>query len=165
MQYTIEEHLLTLQVKPAPLLLRSTLFGIGGLMLLGTFFLLLSFGKNSTIGLLFFSLIFLLGGLFLFRLALWNTFGKEKIYFFKNSIQYRAYYGWYKSKLKTYTLVPNKEFQFDIKRRGYEDEKRGVLHIRAGSGTLLCATMLPIEELERIIVELQGVLYIEKESI
>ncbi|MDR2223710.1 MAG: hypothetical protein LBE34_13410 [Flavobacteriaceae bacterium] len=157
MQYTIEEHLVTLRVKPASLLIRIVLLIFSVISFLATLFFLFSYGRANLIVSLFLSLLFFLSGLFLLRLVLWNTYGKEKVYFFENSIQYRAYYGWYKGKLKTYNLTPNKEFKYLIVPRGYEEEQKGILRIIAGSGTLSCATMLPISELERLIVEIEGV--------
>nr|WP_321235130.1 hypothetical protein [uncultured Psychroserpens sp.] len=153
-QYTLDANELTLRVNKSPIFVRALMFLFAILFfvlpILG-FVSYASMGKGLHIG--SFVLIFLFGlmGFYLLRLALWNTYGKEKLSFKTNECTYLADYGWFKDAIKTKEF---KTYTFSIKPIGYIEDQKGVLLIEDSKTQIECATKMPIETIEALIEEL-----------
>lgn len=156
-QYQIQTEVVFLEVKKASIILRTILYVLAILCIilpLGGVIasLIVHEGGLSILNvMLFLFLLFL--GLFVFRLALWNTYGKEEIYFGSDVIYYQAHYGWFKDKRKKYEV--NNKVVFDIKSIGYEEEKMGVLVVKCRDSIMSSAVKIPIDQLEQLITEIK----------
>lgn len=154
-QYRLENNLLTLKVKKSLLFIRSFMFFFAFL-----FFLLplagMMFGLVMGLGLSIgnFISLFIFGvlGFYMLRVALWNTYGKEVINFDDNRIQYIADYGWFKDSKKEHKF--NSAIEFGVRSVGYEEEKKGALEINAQGVKINCVTKMPLDELEKLINQL-----------
>ncbi|MCH2223607.1 MAG: SoxR reducing system RseC family protein [Crocinitomicaceae bacterium] len=110
-----------------------------------------SSGSGLHIGNFISILIFGLIGFYLLRVALWNTYGKESMYFHKETISYEADYGWFKDKVKK---IPTKGLTLSFQVVGYEEENKGVLVLTQNNQSIKCASKMPIDEIEILISEL-----------
>lgn len=157
-QYHLNNRTLILKVKPAPIFIRFILFllAVLGFILpltgiIASFFIIN--GAITTLQLMIF-LALLFVSLFIFRLALWNTSGKEEFYFGEHQIEYQPDYSWFKDKRKKYTIADNK-VSFEIKPIGYESDQKGVLIMQSANKIIGSAVKLPINDLEAIIAKLK----------
>lgn len=157
-QYQLNNNVLTLKVKRAPLFVRSIMFLFAFLfflvpltgMILG-----LAMGKGMHIGYLIGLFFFGVMGFYLLRIALWNTYGLETITFKKDKIEYIADYGWFKDGKKQKEI--NRNVEFGIRQIGYEEDNKGGLVIGLEEPNIICATKMPNEELEELIDKLNNV--------
>lgn len=86
----------------------------------------------------------------MFRVSLWNTFGKESIEFGKNKLTYVADYHWFKDKGRDFTF---EKINYGIKQVGYEEDNKGVFVIKFDDNKVLeTVTKIPISDLESLIV-------------
>ena len=153
-QYSFDENKLILKVSHSPLIIRLILFVFSFL-----FFLLpvvgivisVSMGSRFHISFLFLIFVFGLLGFYLLRIALWNTYGCEKIIFNDDQISYLADYGWFKDKLKTEEITNP---IYSIKKLEHNDVN-GTLVIVGGDNDIECVTKMSIIELEKLIIELK----------
>ncbi|WP_010252989.1 hypothetical protein [Myroides injenensis] len=157
-QYDLNKRTLILKVKPAPIFIRFLLFllAVLGFILpltgiIASFFIV---SRAITVGHLMIFLALLFVSLFIFRLALWNTKGKEEFYFGEHQIEYQPDYGWFKDKRKKY-VVTNNKVSFEIKPIGYESDRKGVLIMQSANKIIGSAVKLPIDDLGAIIAKLK----------
>ena len=92
-------------------------------------------------------------GLFLLRISLWNSLGKE-IYIFENEkINFVADYGWFKDGRKE---ILNQNINFNSIPKGYENENKGVLILESNGEKLESVVKIPFPELENLILNLNS---------
>ena len=87
-------------------------------------------------------------GFYIFRIYLWNSFGKEIIIFNKNDVSYVADYRLFSDGEK------NKKFDtltYSITPIGYEEENLGLLTIGIEDNKIESVVKLPINQLEELI--------------
>lgn len=158
-QFDFQNNILHLKVKKAPLLIRIIFFTIaftffiiplvslGFIIMTGEGF---KFGHSVGIG------SFFLGGFYLLRISLWNTYGEEKIEFLENKIIYQANYGWFKHGKREITL--SAPYRYFIKSIGYEEDNIGLLAIASEKSTIESVVKMPIPELKELIQLLEKVI-------
>jgi len=157
-QLIFQDNELTLKVGKSPLIIRIILFPTAFL-----FFLLPSYGLASNLSdgnrITFLSVIFLafffLLGYYLLRISLWNTFGKEVIRIGQEKITYEADYGWFKGNRKE---IPVENLRCSIKPGEYEHKDKGVLIFESDQSQIECVALVPMIELEALIVDLSNIL-------
>lgn len=128
-QFELQNNILRLRVKKAPVLIRIFLFLFAFLLFTGPLFgVITSAANGGGFHLGFFAVIFIFGllGFYLLRNALWNTYGEELIQFNGHEISYEANYGWFKDGKK---VVKIEVIHFSIRTIGYVDENLGMLII------------------------------------
>lgn len=150
-QYHLNNNILTLKVKKAPLFVRSVMFVFTFLFFLLPLFGLvfrLSMGKGLHIVNFIALFVFGLLGFYMLRISLWNTNGKETITFNDENIIYLADYVWFKDgeKQKDY----NKPLILLKKQIGYDDDDKAVLVIGLEE-PIICVTKMSNAELEELI--------------
>lgn len=156
-QYHLQSEVVFLEVKKASIYLRAILYILAILCILLPLAgiiasLIVHEGGLSILNvMLFLFLLFL--GLFVFRLALWNTYGKEEVYFGSDVIYYQAHYGWFKDKRKKFEV--GNYVEFEIKSVGYAEENVGVLVVKSRDNVLSSAVKVPIDQLQELVVELK----------
>lgn len=151
-QYELNNNMLILSVKKAPMFVRAIMYLFSFL-----FFLLpltgmilgLVMGKGMHFGYLIGLFFFGLMGFYMLRMSLWNTYGKEIIVFNQKNIEYSADYGWFKDGKKQKEL--DRKVEFGIRQVGYEDDQTGALVIGLDEPNIICATKMPNAELEELI--------------
>ena len=156
-QYEINNNILILRVRKAPMFVRSVMFFFTFL-----FFLLpltgmilgLAMGKGMHIGYLIGLFIFGLLGFYMLRMSLWNTYGKEIIIFNHESVTYLADYCWFKDGKKQKEIKAPRTYS--IRQIGYEDDNKGGLVIGLDD-PIICVTKMPNIELEELIDKLNDV--------
>jgi len=157
-QYQLNGNVLTLNVKKAPAFLRSVMFLFAFLffiMPLAGMVLYMAIGNGFHIGFLFGMFFFGLMGFYLLRIALWNTYGNEVISITKNHINYIADYGWFKDGKKQNEITA--PIVYSIRQIGYEDDNTGGLVIGLEEPYIICATKMPIDELQELIAKLNNI--------
>jgi hypothetical protein len=150
-RYQIDKNQLRLLVKKSPLFIRVTLYFFTALFflmplvafLIGA--LIYGFHIAYFIGIFFFAIL----GLYMLRISLWNTYGKEIITYQDNKINYTADYGWFKDKIKTLALEGTIKFQ--VVPYQYEDDVLARLIITTENDGLVCVTKMPFGELNEVI--------------
>lgn len=163
-QYRLDQNILTLKVKKAPLFVRSVMFVFTFLFFLLPLFGLafrLSMGKGLHIVNFIALFVFGLLGFYMLRISLWNTHGRETITFNDKNVQYLADYGWFRDgeKQKEYSepLILSK------KQIGYNDDDKSVLVIGLKE-PITCVTKMSNVELEELINLLGEMEMIQRES-
>ena len=154
-QFVIEDNKLTLLIKKSPFLVRLIFFPISFLFFIlpiGGMVAYLVSGNEFHIGFLFGIFISSLLGIYMLRITLWNTFGKEVIIFNNSKVTYTADYGWFKDSLKSKVI---NSISFSILNVGYEEDNTGVLFIGDKESNIESVAKLPINELEDLIKELK----------
>lgn len=155
-QFEIEKNTLTLYVKKSPFIIRIIFLIISIL-----FFLLPISGMIAAIlngdplkfG--YFIVIGLSGllGFYIFRIYLWNSFGKEVIILNKNEISYEADYKYFKDGRK---LIAFDTINFNITSIGYKEENLGLLTIGHEESKIESVVKLPINQLEELIQKIEN---------
>lgn len=153
-RYQIENNQLTLFVKKSPLFIRGTLYFFTALFflmplvafLVGAIIYGYGFHIAYFIGVFFFAIL----GIYMLRISLWNTFGKEIIKYQDNTIDYVADYGWFKDKVKT--LAFEGPIKFQVVPYHYEDDNLARLIIESENDSLICVTKMPFSELNEVVV-------------
>ncbi len=156
--YLIEENKLTLQVKKSPLFIRSMLFlfsFLSFLLPLGGMIGYMAINKGFHVSFLIGLFIFSLMGIYLLRIALWNTYGKEEITFNGKHISYLVDYGWFKDALKVKEIDP---ICYSSKPIELGDNNQAVLVIGGNEDKFECVTRIPTIEIEKLIAELNIVI-------
>ncbi len=100
--------------------------------------------------------LFLFGLLFfrMFRMCLWNTYGREIIEFKNGKINYVVDYKYFKDKLKEFTYT---DIKFDLKEVGYEEDKKAVLVIYSNDRVCLeTVTKIDIEVVRKLVKSLNN---------
>lgn len=156
-QYQYNNREVVLEVKKASLMVRMVLYILVflcvALPVVGIVGGVVSGGEGmSILSIVLFAFILFLG-YFVFRLALWNTFGKEEISFGKEVIYYQADYGWFKDKRKKYDV--GKTVKFAAKQMGYQEDNKGVLTVEVDMRPINSAVKMPMVEVEQLIKELK----------
>lgn len=153
-QYEIKGSNLTLRVKQAPVFVRGLLFVVAFLFfihpLVGIIFYA-PFGGGFHFWYFIWFAVYGVLGFYLLRLALWNTYGKEKITIGKNSVNYFVDYGWVKDKIKEAKI--DAPITFSVNLNGYSD-RRGRLMIGHNDNLINSAVRMPLEQLQELIGEL-----------
>jgi len=150
-QYVFENNKLTLIVKRSPLLVRIVLFFLSFLFFLAPFLgmaLSLMLGGRFHFGFLIGIVVFGLVGFYMLRNSLWNTYGKEVIFFNNNNAHFEADYGWFKDAKKTINVDT---IDFDIITAGYEDDNLGNLIIVGVETEIISVVKIPKKQLEELI--------------
>lgn len=106
-------------------------------------------GNGLHAGFIFGISLFGLLGIYLLRLALWNTYGKETITINKNNFLYYADYKWFKNKEEVINYDP--PLTFSINKVGYEDDNLGQLEIKGKGNHFSCVTKIPLVQLQELI--------------
>lgn len=152
--YRLSENELVINVKRAPLFVISAAFLFASLFLLlplmGTFFAL-SQGVDFHFGFLIGIGLFGLFGGYMLKLALWSTFGAERIRFNGSIVTYQADYRLFKTFRQVKEISP---LSFSAKEVGYIEDNRGTLVIGSGDNRIECVAALPFDHLEELIAAL-----------
>lgn len=154
MSYSIENNTLRLKVKRAPLVMLIVLFTVSALFFISpiaVIIAILSLKAGFHLGFLIGVLVFGLGGFYLLRIALWNTFGEETLQLSPGKVTYEANYGWFVDSKKT---LEWDEMHFEVSEVGYEEDHKGVLTLGDELNPLRCATKLDLDELKTLTEEL-----------
>ncbi|MAQ41488.1 MULTISPECIES: hypothetical protein [Mesonia] len=155
-QYHLKENSVILTTKKPPLFFRAFMFPMAfisfALPLLFIYNLIVNGGRFH-IGYLIAAGAFGLLGFYILRVALWNSYGSEKISFFDKHIEYEADYGWFKDG-KT-SITNKKDNKYSVSAVGYEDDQVGVLSINGEDGQITSVVKMPINQLENLIEELK----------
>ncbi len=98
----------------------------------------------------FFALLFFFSfmGLFMLRIVLWNSMGKERLKFKKEYVQYIADYGWFRSKKVS---LETDELVLEVLDLNESEPDLGTLRFSNESELIETALELPKEELEKIV--------------
>jgi hypothetical protein len=110
----------------------------------------LSDGENNG-GILFSSLFFWGVGIFLLRIILWNSFGRQVIIFEKGKVSHHFNYGLFKSKI---TEVEKQQYHFSSVIQQDEDEGRIVMHL--ADNNIVSPFNLQREELNYLLEQLSN---------
>lgn len=154
-QYQLNGNILTLNVKKAPLFVRSVMFLFAFLfflMPLMGIIIYMARGYGFHIGFLFMLFFFGILGFYMLRMALWNTYGNEIITLNKNQINHTADYGWFKDSKKPKEIKT--PIVYSIRKIGYEDDCTGGLVIGLEEPNIVCVTKMPVKELQELIAKL-----------
>jgi hypothetical protein len=150
-QFDFQNDILFLKVKKSPLIVRIIFF----IMSLGFFFIpvpgtaiAMSTGNGLKLGYFIGIAISLLGGFYMLRVSLWNTYGEEKIEIAGNKVIYEANYGWFKDGKKE---IYFDRLSYSVKSIGYEEDNKGLLMIDSGEGKIESVVKMPIDELKELI--------------
>ncbi len=92
------------------------------------------------------------GGIFLLRMALWNSFGKEIYTFYDEKMQYIADYGWFNDSEKSMQL---NEIVFLVNLKNQDDGK-GSLLFADGRDEIQSVIKLPNDQLYELIETLES---------
>ncbi len=160
--YSIKDKTLIMNVKKAPILIKCAMFLLSALFFIMPITGVIISIKNREefhIGYIFMIGAFGLMGFYVLRVALWNTYGVEKVHFQESRISYEADYGWFKDKVKTYDDLT--KITFIIDSIGYKEDMMGILIIEADNSVIECATKIPMEILENLKKELDVIVKIE----
>lgn len=153
-QYEIKGDDVILRVKQAPVFVRGLLFVVAFLFFIHPFVGIIfyaPFGEGFHFWYFIWLVVYGVLGFYLLRLALWNTYGKEKITISKNSINYFVDYGWFKDRIKqSKTEAP---ITFSINPIGHTD-KRGRLVIGQNDTAINSAIRMPLPQLQELISKL-----------
>ena len=150
--YHLENNVLTLWGKPSSPAVRITLFTFAFIFLLAAAGMLIGLIINTSIGVFIGLVNCALGGFFLLRLALWNSFGSEKIQITDNQITYQADYKWFKASEKHRTFIP---LSFSMQQAGFKEDNLGVFVIGEGEDRIICASKIPLEEFGDLLSQLR----------
>lgn len=153
-QYLIEDNKLILKVKKVPLFILIIMYLISFLLfVLPLIGIIVALVNNNGFHIKYILTMFIFGlmSFYIFRISLWNTYGKEELIFNKEHITYSVDYGWFKDKLST-KVINNPSFS--IKTIGYEEDKKGVLIIQDDNDKIECVTKMSIDAIEQLIKEL-----------
>lgn len=150
-QIKFSNHKIILSVKKAPKVITVTLFFIAcASVLIPLVGLILNVVMGNGLQIMFVFFVGITGfmGLYLFRMSLWNSKGKEIITYNDNQFTYTADYGWFKdTKLKfnceivTLTYLPF----------GHSEENTGILVIGDDVKHKKSVVKIPIVQLEKLI--------------
>ncbi|MEN2402200.1 hypothetical protein GKZ90_0020590 [Flavobacterium sp. MC2016-06] len=151
-QYNLKNNQLKLSVKKSPFIIRYLLFLIAfmtfTLPILGMIGSVVT-GNGFDFGFLIGIGLFSLLAFYLFRIALWNTYGEEIILFSKNEIIYEANYGWFRDAKKT---IENQNINYDFSKVGYEEDNEAVLILNNGKEAIECAVKMKQVQIEELIL-------------
>lgn len=152
-QYEIHGNSLVLKVKKAPAFVRGLLFVIAFLFFIHPLVGIVFFAPFEGFHFWYFIwlVVYAVLGFYLLRLALWNTYGKEKITISKNSVNYFVDYGWFKDRIKEAQI--DAPVTFSVNPNGYSD-RRGRLKIGQNRAAIISAVRMPLEQLQELIGEL-----------
>lgn len=158
-QYTIKNNVLTLRVKKGSLVLRYIILLFAIIcILLPTFGIIANAVSGGSIKFHFFIVLGLFGLLsfFMFRTYLWNTYGKEIIYFSEEKVTYIADYRYFRD---TQQISRSNNISLSIASIGYEEDKMGVLCIKNKTSqeqveSIQCVTKMPQEQLKELITSI-----------
>lgn len=152
-QYELKGNNLILRVKQAPTFVRGLLFVIAFLFfihpLIGIVFYA-PFGGGFHFWYFIWFTVYGVLGFYLLRLALWNTYGKEKITIGKNSVNYFVDYGWFKDRIKQANIDAPITFSVSPS----YSAKKGRLLIGQNDISIKSAIRMPLEQLQELIGEL-----------
>lgn len=157
-QITFQDNTLTLKVGKSPLIIRIILFPTAFLFfILPTYAITSNLSDGSGITLLSVIMIafFFLLGYYLLRISLWNTFGEEVITLGSEKIIYEADYGWFKGNKKEIFI---ENLKCSIKPGEFENKDKGVLLLDSDQSQIECVALIPIKELEALIIDLSKIL-------
>ena len=98
------------------------------------------------------AIIFGLIGFYLLRIALWNTYGEEIFLFDECQISYEADYRWFKDAKR---IIETGDIELISKPVGYIEDKKGVLTVVVNSQELESVVKMPLEQLEKMILQLK----------
>lgn len=146
------DNVLVFKVNKSPFFVRFVLFAFAFIMpippLIGIVFGAFS-GSGNIFGMVLGLAVLSLFSYFLFRMALWNTYGTETLKFSDGQVEYLIDYGWFKGAEMTLMLDANTSY--GIRVIGYEDDNMGALIISNGENEIRCATKVSTDELEELI--------------
>ncbi len=149
----INNNIFVLKVQKSPFILRYfiLLLSLTSIIapLIGMFFRIKYGGGIHFSNILFLGFFSLLG-LYLFRIFLWNSYGKEKIEIDQLQVKYTLDYSLFKS--QRIALISKKVFS--INKIGYEEDNLGTLVIGEGENTFESVVKIKIEQLEQLILDI-----------
>ena len=153
-QYLLIGNTLTLKVKKAPILVRTTLAFLSLFSFLAPVVGLIysiSAGNKSVFG--NFIGIAIFGGLayYLLKMFLWNTCGSETIVFKDIEVSYQSNYGLFKGDKKT---IPSENLFLKAIEIGWKEDKKGNLIIVGEDDQINSVVKIPIQEIDMIIKKL-----------
>ena len=155
-QFEFEKNTIILYVKKSPLIIRAIFLIISILFFLlpiSGMALAMQNGSPLKIGYLIGIGLGGLLGFYIFRIYLWNSFGKEIIIFNNNEVSYEADYRLFKDgkKDKTFDVLT-----YSITPIGYEEENLGLLTIGVDENIIESVVKLPINQLEELIHKIEN---------
>jgi hypothetical protein len=148
--YKFENNQLVLQVKKAPIVLRvflATFSLVSALSVLYGIYLIFSVNRPSLVILLL-PAIWILSGIFFFRLLLWNSYGKEILTFAPNNVSYIADYKWFKDGKQE--INDHLGLHINIIPSKTNKGKSGQIEFSSMGESILCVTNLPIDSCNEI---------------
>lgn len=153
-QFDLENNVLKLKVKQSSFFTRLILFVLAFVFFLIPIAVMVTsiiVGNGFHFGFLISTFIFSLMGLFLLRLALWNSFGEEIYEFNLKEVSYQFNYGWYKEQKK---VVKMDVLLFSFNSVGYEGDKIGTIVIGVNDSKINSVVKMPVSEIEELITKL-----------
>lgn len=154
-QYQLINKTLILEVKQSNIIIRGTLFFLAFtsflLPLMGLMFSILD-GKGFHVGFVIGIFLFGLIGVYLLRIFLWNTYGKEIIHFHDSKIEYITDYRWFKD---VNINIESNNIVLLIKKTEQDINQKGTLIIERGNEKIESVITMPIHQIEEIIEKLQ----------
>ena len=156
-QYKIEGNSLILSVKKAPVAVTATLFVLAFLFCVTPAIAVVGAvysGRPFQLQFLIYIGVFAIAGFYMLRLALWNTFGCEKLVFTANTVSYAANYGWFRDGKRT---IVYEKIGFSMAQAGYEEDNKAVLVLTTDDSSITCAVAVPVNQLAELLPKLNSI--------
>lgn len=152
-QIELTKNKIVLSVRKAPKAMTITLISFAFIsVLLPLFGLILNILMGNGLQIMFVFFVGITGfmGLYLFRMGLWNSRGKEIITINKNEFTYTADYGWFKD---TILKTKCKEVRLNCVPFGNPQEKTGILVIGDDVNYKRSVVKIPLDQLQKLILD------------
>jgi len=152
-QIELTKNKIILSVKKAPRAITITLISFAYIsILIPLFGIILNVLMGNGLQIMFVFFVGITGfiGLYLFRMSLWNSRGREIITINKNEFTYTADYGWFKD---TISNTKCEELNLSCVPFGDPKEKTGILVIGDDINYKRSVVKIPIDQLEKLILD------------